>query len=214
MCDHFCERSDGFAVEPHAGMFSVTRLDCSRASPTATLFQELLTDRATNDKGLAASVLDIRYQVQSSARSKIINRLSLPFVTSSTINTTHLLAARCRSSPGGRIAEGEMEDEDPAHSSNQSLAATPSPDTFLRFRLSHIETVLVSATSIYDVKNSPFYADDLKIVPSIRIFGATDRGQRVVAHVAGTFPYSFIEYKGKLDPETGQSHLILGSREC
>ncbi|KAH0536373.1 hypothetical protein FGG08_006747 [Glutinoglossum americanum] len=38
-------------------------------------------------------------------------------------------------------------------------------------------------------------------VPVIRVFGATETGQKVCAHIHGAFPYVFIQYHGKLDPE-------------
>lgn len=40
-------------------------------------------------------------------------------------------------------------------------------------------------------------------VPVIRVFGATETGQRVCAHVHGAFPYLYIEYNGSLEPEAG-----------
>lgn len=40
-------------------------------------------------------------------------------------------------------------------------------------------------------------------VPVIRIFGATETGQRVCAHVHGAFPYLYIEYNGSLAPNEG-----------
>ncbi|KAI9781083.1 MAG: DNA polymerase zeta [Geoglossum umbratile] len=38
-------------------------------------------------------------------------------------------------------------------------------------------------------------------VPVIRVFGATETGQKVCAHIHGAFPYVFIEYRGKLASE-------------
>lgn len=46
-------------------------------------------------------------------------------------------------------------------------------------------------------------------VPVLRIFGATENGQKVCAHVHGVFPYLYIEYDGDLDPGAGTlDHLI------
>jgi DNA polymerase zeta len=41
-------------------------------------------------------------------------------------------------------------------------------------------------------------------VPVIRVFGSTDTGQKVCAHIHGAFPYLYIEYHGDLDSSTGQ----------
>ncbi|KAL9600620.1 MAG: hypothetical protein Q9219_003053 [cf. Caloplaca sp. 3 TL-2023] len=38
-------------------------------------------------------------------------------------------------------------------------------------------------------------------VPIIRVFGATETGQKVCAHIHGAFPYLFIEYHGSLIPD-------------
>lgn len=40
-------------------------------------------------------------------------------------------------------------------------------------------------------------------VPVIRVFGATETGQRVCAHIHGAFPYLYIEYRGNPVPEKG-----------
>ncbi|KAK3365131.1 hypothetical protein B0T24DRAFT_537026 [Lasiosphaeria ovina] len=36
-------------------------------------------------------------------------------------------------------------------------------------------------------------------VPVIRVFGSTETGQKVCAHIHGAFPYLYIEYRGSLD---------------
>ncbi|KAL0937921.1 DNA polymerase zeta catalytic subunit [Colletotrichum truncatum] len=38
-------------------------------------------------------------------------------------------------------------------------------------------------------------------VPVIRIFGSTETGQKVCAHIHGAFPYLYVEYQGGLEPE-------------
>lgn len=38
-------------------------------------------------------------------------------------------------------------------------------------------------------------------VPVVRVFGSTETGQKVCAHIHGAFPYLFIEYTGSLAPE-------------
>ena len=48
-------------------------------------------------------------------------------------------------------------------------------------------------------------------VPVIRVFGSTETGQKVCAHMHGAFPYLYIEYRGPLDKPTGAwpSHLFV-----
>ena len=40
-------------------------------------------------------------------------------------------------------------------------------------------------------------------VPVIRVFGATETGQKVCAHIHGAFPYLFITYDGSLVSDEG-----------
>lgn len=49
-------------------------------------------------------------------------------------------------------------------------------------------------------------------VPVIRVFGSTETGQKVCAHIHGAFPYLFIEYQGSLNPDDGKfSHKRMCS---
>ena len=43
-------------------------------------------------------------------------------------------------------------------------------------------------------------------VPVVRIFGSTETGQKVCAHVHGAFPYLYVEYDGSLDAEQGKTN--------
>ena len=42
-------------------------------------------------------------------------------------------------------------------------------------------------------------------VPVVRVFGATETGQKVCVHIHGAFPYLFVEYDGSLAQEAGES---------
>ncbi|KAL8873361.1 MAG: hypothetical protein Q9174_001163 [Haloplaca sp. 1 TL-2023] len=44
-------------------------------------------------------------------------------------------------------------------------------------------------------------------VPVIRVFGATETGQKVCAHVHGAFPYLYIEYRGSLIPDDVDAYI-------
>ncbi|BGP12586.1 DNA polymerase zeta [Rhodosporidiobolus nylandii] len=89
-----------------------------------------------------------------------------------------------------------------------SATAAPDPDCFIRFRLSAIDYVPSFDHSPYDNRRSPFSSNTLRSVPVVRVFGATDRGQRVMAHIHGAFPYVYVEYpEKKLDPESVNAYI-------
>lgn len=41
-------------------------------------------------------------------------------------------------------------------------------------------------------------------VPVVRVFGSTETGQKVCAHIHGAFPYLYIEYDEGLAPDQGE----------
>ncbi|KAK3996935.1 putative DNA polymerase zeta catalytic subunit, partial [Cladorrhinum sp. PSN332] len=45
-------------------------------------------------------------------------------------------------------------------------------------------------------------------VPVIRVFGSTETGQKVCAHIHGAFPYLYIEYGGSLDKNTVSQYIL------
>lgn len=56
--------------------------------------------------------------------------------------------------------------------------------------------------------NGPQLRSGSITVPVIRVFGATETGQKVCAHIHGALPYLYLEYKGPLDPAEGQEHIL------
>ncbi|TGO91944.1 hypothetical protein BPOR_0014g00170 [Botrytis porri] len=56
-----------------------------------------------------------------------------------------------------------------------------------------------------NIKPSDLYKEPK--VPVIRIFGSTETGQKVCAHIHGAFPYLYIEYEGSLDPDEVGSYI-------
>ncbi len=78
------------------------------------------------------------------------------------------------------------------------LGETPPP--YFRVRLINIDQVKVEPGHL-DTTASAFTNEPLTQVPVLRVFGATPAGQRVCLHIHGAFPYCYIEYRGRLEPE-------------
>jgi DNA polymerase zeta len=89
----------------------------------------------------------------------------------------------------------------------------------IRFRLTAIDTVQIKTITLpapsseteqtrnipFLPRRSPFFDEhEIVKVPEIRIFGATDQGQRCCVHVHGALPYVYVEYTGSLNPEAGK----------
>lgn len=55
--------------------------------------------------------------------------------------------------------------------------------------------------SAFDLRKEPK-------IPVVRIFGSTETGQKVCAHVHGAFPYLYIEYDGSLQPDDGRGTVL------
>ena len=97
-------------------------------------------------------------------------------------------------------------------------------EPFLRFRLTYLDTVQSSPLSLpppptaFD-KSTPFIparripfappGSNIQIdrVPELRIFGATEAGQRCCVHVHGALPYVYVEYEGKVHPDDIHSYI-------
>ncbi|KAF1958896.1 hypothetical protein CC80DRAFT_533856 [Byssothecium circinans] len=78
-------------------------------------------------------------------------------------------------------------------------------DTF-RFRLNCIDHYQAAPTDLDPVLRRRAGHSQLQNapqVPVIRIFGATESGQKVCAHVHGALPYLYLEYNGSLDKDEG-----------
>lgn len=96
------------------------------------------------------------------------------------------------------------------------MAEASAESPFIKLRLTAIDTVQLTPAKYpewsedsnvpYVFRRSPFFPASVELnrVPEIRIWGATEHGQRCCLHVHGALPYMYLDYKGSLNPEEGQ----------
>jgi hypothetical protein len=81
-----------------------------------------------------------------------------------------------------------------------------SPMDAFRFRLNCIDHYQATPTDLDPVlrrRAGPTQRQDAPSVPVIRVFGATETGQKVCAHIHGALPYLYLEYNGSLETDAG-----------
>ncbi|KAA1065375.1 DNA polymerase zeta, variant 2 [Puccinia graminis f. sp. tritici] len=87
----------------------------------------------------------------------------------------------------------------------------PDDGPAIRFRLIQLDTLNSppSDSSPLSLKTSPFLprGQQLYKVPVLRLFGATQAGQRVVAHVHGAMPYFYVQFEAGILPDTVHSYI-------
>ncbi|KAF2132340.1 hypothetical protein P153DRAFT_335156 [Dothidotthia symphoricarpi CBS 119687] len=83
-------------------------------------------------------------------------------------------------------------------------------DTF-RFRLNCIDHYQAAPTDLDPIlRRSAGLSDrqDAPQVPVIRVFGATETGQKVCAHIHGALPYLYLEYNGSLEKDAVNRYVL------
>ena len=83
-------------------------------------------------------------------------------------------------------------------------------DDIFRVRLNNIDHYQAAPTD-FDANlfgsHGSTQRTDAPHVPVIRVFGATETGQKVCAHIHGAMPYLFIEYRGSLKRSQCMRHI-------
>jgi hypothetical protein len=109
-------------------------------------------------------------------------------------------------------------------SSSGDNAPREPEEPFLRFRLTYLDTVQSSPASLppapsatdrstpfIPARRIPFVPSGSNIqadrIPELRIFGATEAGQRCCIHVHGALPYVYVEYEGKVAPDEVHTYI-------
>ncbi|PSN70266.1 hypothetical protein BS50DRAFT_571548 [Corynespora cassiicola Philippines] len=82
-------------------------------------------------------------------------------------------------------------------------------ETF-RFRLNCIDHYQATPTDLDPVLRrgpGPAQRHNAPSVPVIRVFGATETGQKVCAHIHGALPYLYLEYSGSVDQKDIDAYI-------
>jgi DNA polymerase zeta len=83
----------------------------------------------------------------------------------------------------------------------------------LKFRLNCIDHYQAAASSLDPVLQPLASSNTVEArdatVPIVRVFGSTETGQKVCAHIHGAFPYLYIAYDGSLDSSTGRLSPVV-----
>ena len=71
----------------------------------------------------------------------------------------------------------------------------------LRVRVNYIDHILVDP--------GPLDNSSQHLVPIIRVYGISSIGKKTCVHIHQVYPYFYIEYTGKVDPESGMLSLLI-----
>jgi hypothetical protein len=74
--------------------------------------------------------------------------------------------------------------------------AMGAPELSLRVQINQIDYTLAQP--------GPFDNSALPKVPIIRVYGPTSLGKKACVHIHQVYPYFFVEYAERMDPESGE----------